>query len=48
MIWRRREAGDMRVPESVADRVIDLAVWRQDAIDAAAKRITAALTMKLL
>lgn len=40
--WRRWESGARAVPVDVAERMTGLANWRQQAIDAAVKQISAA------
>lgn len=39
--WRRWESGARSVPDDVARRVLDLLQWRQAAIDATIRQITA-------
>lgn len=40
--WRRWESGARKVPDDVANRMSDLIAWRQAAIDATIKQISAA------
>lgn len=40
--WRRWESGARKVPDDVAQRMTDLIEWRQAAIDATVKQISAA------
>ena len=40
--WRRWESGSRKVPEDVEQRITDLFEWRQAAIDATVKQISAA------
>ncbi len=42
--WRRWESGARKVPDDVAQRMLDLLTWRQAAIDVAVKQVSAAPT----